>query len=39
MIKVVNGNVLDCTEDVIIHQVNVAGVMGRWSCKATRQPL
>ena len=28
MIKVVNGNVLDCTEDVIIHQVNVAGVMG-----------
>lgn len=28
MIEVVNGNILDCTEDVIIHQVNVQGIMG-----------
>lgn len=28
MIKIVNGNILNCTEDIIVHQVNVAGVMG-----------
>ena len=28
MIKMVNGNILNCTEDIIVHQVNVAGVMG-----------
>lgn len=28
MIKVKQGNILDCTENIIIHQVNVQGVMG-----------
>lgn len=28
MIKKVKGNILDCTEDIICHQVNVQGIMG-----------
>ena len=28
MIKTVKGNILDCTEDIICHQVNVQGIMG-----------
>lgn len=28
MVKIVNGDILNCTEDMIIHQVNIAGVMG-----------
>lgn len=28
MIKIVNGDILNCIEDIIVHQVNVAGVMG-----------
>lgn len=28
MINIVNGNILECTEDIIIHQVNAAGMMG-----------
>lgn len=28
MVKIVNGDILNCTEEIIIHQVNVAGVMG-----------
>lgn len=28
MIKIVNGNLLNCTEDIIIHQVNPFGTMG-----------
>lgn len=28
MIKIVNGNILNCTEDIIIHQVNPFGTMG-----------
>lgn len=28
MIKIVNGNILECTEDIIIHQVNCQGNMG-----------
>ena len=28
MIKIINGDILNCTEDIIVHQVNVAGVMG-----------
>lgn len=28
MIKIVNGDILNCTEDIIVHQVNVEGVMG-----------
>lgn len=28
MIKIVNGNILNCTEDIIVHQVNVQGMMG-----------
>lgn len=28
MIKIVNGDILNCTEEIIVHQVNVAGVMG-----------
>lgn len=27
MIKEVIGNILDCTEDIIIHQVNADGIM------------
>lgn len=32
MIMIKKGNILDCTEDIIVHQVNVQGVMRRWSC-------
>lgn len=28
MIKIVNGNILECTENIIVHQVNVQGIMG-----------
>lgn len=28
MIKIINGDILNCTEDIIVHQVNVAGAMG-----------
>lgn len=28
MIKIINGNILDCTENIIIHQVNPLGIMG-----------
>lgn len=28
MINIVNGNILNCTEDIIVHQVNVQGIMG-----------
>lgn len=28
MIKIVNGNILNCAEDVTVHQVNIQGVMG-----------
>ncbi len=28
MVKIVKGNLLDCTEDIIVHQVNCQGVMG-----------
>ena len=28
MVKIVNGDILNCTEEIIVHQVNVAGVMG-----------
>lgn len=28
MVKIKKGNILDCTEDIIIHQVNVQGIMG-----------
>ena len=28
MVKIVNGNILNCTEDIIAHQVNVQGIMG-----------
>lgn len=28
MIKIKQGNILNCTEDIIVHQVNVQGVMG-----------
>lgn len=27
MVKIINGNILDCTEDIIIHQVNCQGIM------------
>jgi hypothetical protein len=32
MITIKEGNILDCTENIIVHQVNVQGVMRRWSC-------
>lgn len=28
MVKIKQGNILNCTEDIIVHQVNVQGVMG-----------
>lgn len=28
MIKIVQGNILDCEEDIIVHQVNIQGIMG-----------
>lgn len=27
MIKIINGNILNCIEDIIVHQVNVDGIM------------
>ena len=39
MVNIVKGNILNCTEDIIVHQVNVQGIMRRWSCKTTRRPL
>lgn len=32
MIKIKQGNILDCNEDIICHQVNTQGIMRRWSC-------
>lgn len=29
MINIKNGNILNCSEDIIVHQVNVQGIMGR----------
>ena len=28
MIKIVNGNILNAKENIIVHQVNVQGIMG-----------
>lgn len=28
MVKIKQGNILNCNEDIIVHQVNVQGVMG-----------
>lgn len=28
MVNIVNGNILNCKEDIIVHQVNVQGIMG-----------
>lgn len=39
MIKIINGDILNCTEDIIVHQVNVAGVMRRWACIATSKRI
>ena len=39
MISIKKGNILDCTEDIIVHQVNVQGIMGRRSSKATCRPI
>lgn len=36
MVKIVNGNLLDATEDIICHQVNCQGVMGSGVAKAVR---
>lgn len=27
MVKIINKNILDCTEDIIVHQVNCQGIM------------
>lgn len=32
MIKIKQGNLLDCKEDIIIQQVNCKGIMRRWNC-------
>jgi O-acetyl-ADP-ribose deacetylase (regulator of RNase III) len=37
MIKIVNGNILDATENIIGHQVNCQGVMGSGVAKAIRE--
>lgn len=39
MIKIVNEDILNCRENIIVHQVNVAGVMRRWSCTATGKKI
>ena len=39
MIKIVNKDILNCRENIIVHQVNVAGVMRRWSCTATGKKI
>ena len=36
MIKIVKGNLLDATEDIIAHQVNCMGVMGSGLAKQIR---
>ena len=36
MIKTVNGNILEATEDIICHQVNCQGVMGSGLAKQIR---
>lgn len=28
MVNIINKNILNCTEDIIVHQVNVQGIMG-----------
>lgn len=35
MVKIIKGDLLDCKEDIIIHQVNVNGCMRRRSSKTT----
>lgn len=37
MIKIVKGNLLDATEDIIAHQVNCCGVMGAGVAKQIRE--
>lgn len=37
MIKIIKGNLLDSTEDIICHQVNCQGVMGSGVAKAIRE--
>lgn len=37
MIKIVNEDILNCRENIIVHQVNAAGVMRRWSCIAVSE--
>lgn len=39
MITINQENILNCDEDIIVHQVNVQGVMRGWSCETTRRPL
>lgn len=36
MIKIINGNILDCTENILVHQVNCMGVMGAGLAKQIR---
>lgn len=36
-VKIINGNLLDATEDIICHQVNCQGVMGSGVAKAIRE--
>lgn len=39
MISIKKGNILDCVEDIIVHQVNVQGIMGRRFSQTTCRPL
>lgn len=37
MISIVKGNILNCTEDIIVHQVNCQGIMGGGVAKQLAQ--
>lgn len=39
MVKNKQGNILACEEDIIVHQVNVQGIMRRRSSKAACKPI
>jgi len=39
MVNIKIENISNAEENIIVHQVNVQGIMRRWSCKTTRQPL
>lgn len=36
MVKEVLGNILNCDEDIIVHQVNIFRKYGKWLSETTR---